>query len=465
MPDGNTPGSDAFGEQQVPAAAAAAGDGATLKDTAEREKARGSRLTRILLGVLLLALAVFIWVNYVWLPGQNSAALPETAEPPPAVPLRAGTTDAQGGTDRPAAADPATSAGATGTDAGDGPAMADLPSLGDHEAADPAGTEADGAPFVAPDLTVTDLPLLVTTPPPPEAEVPVSDAPTASRAARLLEGPNPFSPVHLALPPEEFTPAPAPEPAVASGQQEPVLDVSVPAGPGEQAVVSPATGAPAATPAAPSSADAAPSAPQMPAAPDPVPVPPVRTAGLPAADAGSTGADSQAPSGLDLLPRPLPGPALSSVPAVLQETRSPASAPARDPAAAAALQEPPANAPAPDTETVADTAATDGSADVPVPEALPPAALRVVPAGSDPLVAGATPLSRYLRDNGVTFTGLVLGPISHGVFKLGSEPRPLVLALGKNLPETEITLTDLSGQQAEFTLADSTQSLTLDLGR
>jgi len=40
-----------------------------------------------------------------------------------------------------------------------------------------------------------------------------------------------------------------------------------------------------------------------------------------------------------------------------------------------------------------------------------------------------------------------------------------VLALGKNLPETEITLTDLSGQQAEFTLADSTQSSTLDLGR
>ena len=87
------------------------------------------------------------------------------------------------------------------------------------------------------------------------------------------------------------------------------------------------------------------------------------------------------------------------------------------------------------------------------------------PVGTVPLAAGTNLLSRYLRDNGFAFTGTVLGPVSVGVFTSPLFTTPVVVALGQTLPDTEIVLTDLRGQQAEFSLDDATQVLTLDLRR
>ena len=158
------------------------------------------------------------------------------------------------------------------------------------------------------------------------------------------------------------------------------------------------------------------------------------------------------------LPRPLPGPSLSPVPAVLQERRTAGDVPEPNLAQVAVLEEPVPPVGTDVAERVADV-------DLSTPEVLPPVTSRVMPSDADPLVAGITPLSRYLRDHDVTFTGMVLGPVSQGVFRSSSEPRPVVVALGQTLPDTDITLTDLRGQQAEFTLADASQFLTLELRR
>jgi hypothetical protein len=40
-----------------------------------------------------------------------------------------------------------------------------------------------------------------------------------------------------------------------------------------------------------------------------------------------------------------------------------------------------------------------------------------------------------------------------------------VVALGQTLPDSEIVLTDLRGQQAELTLGDTSRILVLDLRR
>jgi hypothetical protein len=82
-----------------------------------------------------------------------------------------------------------------------------------------------------------------------------------------------------------------------------------------------------------------------------------------------------------------------------------------------------------------------------------------------PLPAGTNRLTRYLRDNNFVFTGSVMGPVSVGVFRSHLESTPIVVALGQTLPNTDIVLTDLRGMQAELTLEDSTQILSLDLRR
>jgi hypothetical protein len=82
-----------------------------------------------------------------------------------------------------------------------------------------------------------------------------------------------------------------------------------------------------------------------------------------------------------------------------------------------------------------------------------------------PLAVGADLLSRYLRDNNVSFTGTVLGPLSVGVFRSNLYGSPVVLTLGQTLPDTDILLTDLRGYEARFSLGDRTQTLALDLRR
>ena len=84
---------------------------------------------------------------------------------------------------------------------------------------------------------------------------------------------------------------------------------------------------------------------------------------------------------------------------------------------------------------------------------------------SSPLAAGSSPLSLYLRDQEITFTGSVLGPISVGIFRSANAPAPFLVPLGQTLPNTDIVLTDLTGQQAELSQDDNSQLLMLDLRR
>ncbi len=79
-----------------------------------------------------------------------------------------------------------------------------------------------------------------------------------------------------------------------------------------------------------------------------------------------------------------------------------------------------------------------------------------------PLAAGSTSLSLYLRDREITFTGAVLGPVSVGVFRSADASAPFLVPLGQTLPNTDIVLTDLTGQQAELTQENDSQLLILD---
>ena len=85
--------------------------------------------------------------------------------------------------------------------------------------------------------------------------------------------------------------------------------------------------------------------------------------------------------------------------------------------------------------------------------------------GETPLAAGSTSLSLYLRDQEVTFTGAVLGPVSVGIFRSADVATPFLVPLGQTLPNTDIVLTDLSGQSAELSQNDDSQLLMLDLRR
>jgi hypothetical protein len=82
-----------------------------------------------------------------------------------------------------------------------------------------------------------------------------------------------------------------------------------------------------------------------------------------------------------------------------------------------------------------------------------------------PLFAGASPLSSYLRNNDVRFTGYAIGPVSVGIFRSLKSANPVVVTLGQTLPDTEFVLTNLQGKEAEFSYGQEKQTLTLDLRR
>ncbi len=163
------------------------------------------------------------------------------------------------------------------------------------------------------------------------------------------------------------------------------------------------------------------------------------------------------------LPRALPQGSLSVTPRILETRR--ANVPQPDLAAVAAIRVPTApsagaNAPAlVVTPTISPVAV---SANASPEEGLEPLALAKQNAlgNGAPLFAGTNELSRYLRDNDVTFTGTVPGPVGVGVFRFADLPAPVVVALGETLPETDIVLSNLSGTQAEF--IQGTLSQTLD---
>jgi hypothetical protein len=161
-------------------------------------------------------------------------------------------------------------------------------------------------------------------------------------------------------------------------------------------------------------------------------------------------------------PRALPtGTPLAATPGLLRETRTvDAVEPVEVPAAATRVPDEPLPTAAEPVRT-----APGILSDVPELRGIETTVTDAATIGDAPLAAGTNRLARYLRDNGYSFTGSVLGPVSVGVFRSNGDPVPQVVALGQTLPNTEIVLTDLRGQQAELMLDDLRQTLILDIRR
>ena len=391
-----------------------------------------SRTARILLAILLLAAAAFFWVNFF----TQNRILVEDPEPPttavtPPAPTPAPDADDPEAVDPDAApVDPVTEAEIVpdpdaevevAPDVGD-PAVVVTPDPIVPSDDDPV-VVIDPPVTVARAVVVSDLPFLITEPPsavdvPDPAAVDPLEAERALAAARATV--NPFSPIVVRRPP-------APEREVPAAPT--VTEVAVPDGPPPQ---------------------------------------PVRVS------TPAPRALAPAPAVSRDLPRALPtGTPLAATPGLLREPRA-IDTIDREPLpeiTTARLPEDPDAAPVP-IEALRPTPAI--SADVPElrgadpaePEPEPEPVVTEAPIpGEAPLAAGTNRLTRYLRDKGYTFTGSVLGPVSVGVFRANDDPTPHVVALGQTLPNTEIVLTDLRGQQAELTLDDLSQILILDIRR
>jgi hypothetical protein len=333
-----------------------------------------SRTSRIMLGLLLLALAAFLWVNFLVRDSGFDLAF-----------LRAA---------------PAPSAGA----------------------------ETVQTPTVAPesqvarDIEVLDLPFLVTEPPPEPSPVEQEQAAAEAAAEQPRRATvNPFSPVLQRGGAQ-----------AAEGQREPQQGRAVTEVP---------------VPAAPAGSRAAAPAPSAPKAPAPAAVTPATRA---------TGT----------LPRALPGGTLGGTPDLLRSAIGATDVPAENLGRMAAVREPEESRPSLGQAGEADQTRSEPQ---PLAEPISPRAVAAERAGRQvgqaPLAAGTSSLSRFLRDNNVRFTGSVIGPVSVGVFRSSLTAAPVVISLGQTLPDTSIVLTDLRGQQAELTLGESTQILTLELRR
>ncbi len=432
---------------------------------------RLSRTARFLIAALLIAAAAFVWVNLF-----NQTRVTETpalagGEPAPinvgngAAPSQAGAS-AEG--QAPGAAQGQAPAGAQGAEAQAGAAEGGQAAASQEGAAPlaPPVVVAEGAQVVTRELVIDELPFLVLGPPEPGAAEAEAGGPGASRPQSTQRATiNPFSPVVVQAPaaPRQEVASPPPE-------STPIVEVVAEAPPPSQPV-----------------AQAAPRAPA-----EPVRAPAPRTV----APAGPVSAD---------LPRALPGGVLPATPQLLRDARSqPTVVEPEAPAAGdlAALREPTdqtgpdvlgpggvavEETPAPDLGELAalrepgeagegvDVTPVDvapQAAAAAVPDPLGPGRPLAQPAQAEtpasnalPLVVGADPLSRYLRDNDVRFTGTVLGPLSVGVFRSAVYAAPVVLTLGQTLPDTDIILSDLRGYEARFTQGDRTQTLSLDLRR
>lgn len=438
-----------------------------------------SRTARILIAILLLAAAAFFWVNF-YTQNRNAEAPavdPVAAQgPSPAASDGAATDAAEPAANGAEAAEPAASGDAVeaagegaeadaapATDATEAPGAEDAVADGeagvDADATEPASTitpEGDTPPTVVVDapiavgreIVIADLPFLITEPRPASGPDASAETGEETEAAPGVTVPtratvNPFSPVVVRTPP-------APEREVPAATTS-VAEVPVPAGP------TPAEAAAAAVPAP--RADA----------PTPRAVAPRDTVGTDALRPLPTGSVLAATPQLLMAPRAQEAVEVVEVPAVtaiaVPDAEPADLAPAQaDATTADDVADPdPLTTPAQADATTADDAADPDPLPTPAQgdaDANPPVAT-----ADPPLAAGATNLARYLRDRNYTFTGSVVGPISVGVFRNDAEAGPVVVALGQTLPDSDIVLTDLRGQQAELRLGDSTQILTLDLRR
>lgn len=336
-----------------------------------------SREARIILGIVFVAAAAWLWINYFTQVGED---------PPTVVAM---------------------------------PAPAPAP------AAPPAVPPPPPPPAVARDIVIAQLPFLVTTAPEVVAE-PVAEEtevavarPERDRRASI----NPFSPIIVRAAPEPAAAAPA---TVATSPPPPIEVADVPV-------------------------RSAPSVPEV--QPPRVLSPPTPSPLAPPSPAAAN------------LPRALPSGTLPIAPSILREARTPARPVGPENLAeVAAIRVPATVAEVPlQLEDNAVTAPTDAVLSPITPP--PPASDAVTGGPTPPLSAGVNPLSRYLRDHGVTFTGSVLGPIGVGVFRSNLTVAPIVIALGQPLPDTDIVLTDLKGQEAVLSQGSHTETLVLNLRR
>lgn len=409
-----------------------------------------SRTARILIAILLLAAAAFFWVNFFY---QSRLAEAPAQDPVTATPAAPGTptTPADAAAGEPVTPDAATAEAEPAEEAGtvDPDVVADPDAIA---VAEPEVVAIDPAIAVTRDVVIADLPFLVTEPqsvavePEPEAEVDAPTGVTVPTRATI----NPFSPVVVRTPPAPARDIPAGSPPLG----EVAVEVPVPAGPPPVAARQPAPTPRAVTPPAPSAALSRdlPSGAVLSSAPDLLRKPRVGTVAdrvdLPAITAIAVPDPEPAVIEAPSAPRP-PAPVVELEPTGPIEAPEPVSEP--DPSVVI------------DPAPAADAAAggePDPSGSPATPDGRP-----AVVASEPPLVSGSTGLARFLRDNDYAFTGTVLGPVSVGVFRSNLDAAPIVVSLGQTLPNTEIILTDLRGMQAELTLGQTTQILTLDLRR
>jgi len=355
-----------------------------------------SRTARILIALLMVAAAAFVWINF----------FAET--PAPAV--------TPGTTVETPSETPSDSAATTTT-----PGVAELPTVpvepGDTTPTVVTGPEVD---VVGRDVVVAELPFLVTEGPAPAAAATDTEAADGEVAAgsggQVRASINPFSPIVVQ------------EPAQAAGTSADtttapeVVDVAVPTAPSVTTVEV---------------------VPPLPPAPAPRPLAPTATRTA-------------------TLPRTLPGGTLPVAPSLLTGRRAqPAEPTPIELPERTAVREPEGTGTAPALAVLGG----DLAERIDEPALLAPGAVPTAGTPDRPLVTGADDLARFLRDRNVAFTGSVVGSVSVGVFRLSGSTAPIVLALGQQLPDTAIVLTDLRGQAAEFTLGDTTHVLNLDLRR
>ena len=339
-------------------------------------------------------------------------------------------------------------------------ALADVPGVVDMSVVTVAPAESGGVPLAAPgtggvtdvadganvpslaqptavtarDLNVAELPFLVTAPPSTNLEEgATADAELELARPRdeLRATVNPFSPILLDAPPEQPV-ASLPPPASAPDTSL-IQTVEIPDAPPVDAV----------TPTA-----LAPVVPERVTAPAPRAVTP-----------------SSLQNGS--LPKALPGGTLPSTPKLLRNTRQVAAetpdTPTRpDSLAAVAAVRVPGERQASGFKTAA-APTLSASAETPEVAPLRFGGLPEPALAGGPLAAGTSSLSRYLRDTNYQFTGSVIGPVGVGVFRSKLSNVPVLVSLGQTLPDTEIVLTSLQGKQAEFTQNGNKQLLILDL--
>lgn len=323
-----------------------------------------SREARIVIGIVFVAAAAWLWINYFTQAGDQAAVSPAPAVPVPA---------------------------------------------------------AVAPPAVARELTIAQLPFLVTAVPVAavEAVAAAQEAPAARPERDQRATINPFSPIIVRAAPEPVAATPAVVAATPPPQIE-VANIPLPITPG---------------------------------APTPQP--------LPVVSAPTPRPLAPPPPVADNLPRALPGGTLPIVPGILRQARTAPPTPVNL-AEVVAVRVPEAATELPPGLRPDNVAAPSETA----LEPLGPAGAAAIAVGqTPPLTAGINPLARYLRDQNVTFTGSVLGPIGVGVFRSNLTLAPVVVALGHSLPDTDIVLQGLRGQEAVLSQGHYSETLVLSLRR